>query len=227
MCKEAKPGIHSLLPTGTWVFIHPQVSRAPSQAMVTWGHKCHHSQHPPLSASSPSFQTDSSSTWSGNPLESSQGPCPSCVSAPFWCSPNPSLAGQDEEQERPGLWAGTKTSRNLPSVSRPNPSPAPEKPLGRKFNLPSPKQSPVPIPSTRHCLPQSISRTGMAQRAPGRWRLQLGGKQAGGDPCLEFQWCFMGQHTQGVRAQRTKNKAGSRVLYGTREVELWCHHDIF
>lgn len=60
--KEAKPGIHSLLPTGRWVFIDPQVSRAASQAVVTWGHKCHHFQHPPLPPSPPSFQTDSYST---------------------------------------------------------------------------------------------------------------------------------------------------------------------
>lgn len=59
--------------------------------------------------------------------------------------PTPSLAGQDEEQERPWLWAGTKTYWNLP-ISSPNPSPAPEKLLRRKLTPHSVNQSPMPIP---------------------------------------------------------------------------------
>ena len=73
---KAKQGIHSLLPTGGQVFSHLQESRAPSRITVTWGDKCHHSEHPPLPSSYPSFIAEHSIVQCGISLWSVGVSCP-------------------------------------------------------------------------------------------------------------------------------------------------------
>lgn len=71
----------------------------------TWGNKHHHFQHPPLPASVPSFQTDSSSTWPGSPLEPGQGPLSQLCLSPFLVLPQPPHC-QGRMRNRKGLGSG-------------------------------------------------------------------------------------------------------------------------
>lgn len=133
-----------------WVFISPQENKAPFWETVTWGHNAITSSIPPLPASLPSFQSDSSSTWSGNPLESSQGHLSQLCVSPFLVLPQPLTVGAE--------WGTGKVlalgrNKNLLECSLPKSKLCPREAPGKEVNSFQPKQSLVPTPSTRgwHC----------------------------------------------------------------------------
>lgn len=127
------------------MFIHAQVSRAPSQAMVTWRHKHHHFQHPHLPASPLFSRLMLLPHDLGIPCGQVRVICPTCVSPAFWFSPNPLTGGAGRGIGKALALGRNKKLLESSHVFSSNPSPAPEKPLGRKLTPPSPNHSPMPI----------------------------------------------------------------------------------
>lgn len=82
---KAKQGIHSPLPMGRQVLIHPEESSAPSHVTVTWEDKCQHSDYPPCPPSSAHYiYTEHDVIWFGKSLVSVGSPVPAVSPPNFW-----------------------------------------------------------------------------------------------------------------------------------------------